>query len=164
MPSVYLETTIPSYLTAWPSHNLVMAAHQAITREWWETQLRRFELFASQLVIEEASAGDETASALRLTALDQITVLASTSTVEWIAVELARLALVPPNAAADAFHIGYASAYVMDYLLTWNCRHIVNAERWPEITNFLRRSGLHVPVACTPEELMGDLDETDDTI
>jgi hypothetical protein len=164
MPSVYLETTIPSYLTAWPSSNLVMAAHQAITREWWETQRQRFDLFTSQLVIEEASAGDEAASGLRLAALGDIAILASTPTVEWIAEELARLALVPPNAAADAFHIGYASAYAMRYLLTWNCRHIVNAERWPDIAGFLQQSGLHVPIACTPEELMGDLYETNDSI
>ena len=136
------------------------AAHQAITREWWEKRRHHFELFTSQLVIEEATDGDPIAANLRVASLAGITLLESSDTVEWIAGELERLALVPPNAAADAFHIGYASDYGIDYLWTWNCRHIANAERWPGIARFLAESGLHVPVVCTPEELMGDTNES----
>lgn len=159
MSSVYIETTIPSYLTAWPAKNLIAAAHQAITRDWWELRRHRFELFTSQLVIEEASAGDSLAAQLRLGALRDIPLLSSSDKVEWTAAELERRTLVPPNAGADAFHIGYASAHGVDYLLTWNCRHIANAERLPAIERFLADNGYHVPVVCTPEELMGDSDE-----
>ncbi|MFH1921209.1 MAG: type II toxin-antitoxin system VapC family toxin [Planctomycetota bacterium] len=162
MPSVYIETTIPSYLTAWPAKNLIAAAHQAITREWWERRRHGFELFTSQLVIEEVFAGDDAAAQLRLGALDGIPLLTSSNSVEWIAGELERLKLVPPNAAADGFHIAYSSVHAMGYLLTWNCRHIANAERLPAIERFLADSGFHVPIVCTPEELMGDADETDD--
>jgi hypothetical protein len=160
LPSVYIETTIPSYLTAWPAKNLIAAAHQALTREWWELRRHEFDLFTSQLVIEEGSTGDPSAAQVRLDVLQGIPRLVSSETVEWIAAELERLALLPPKASADAFHIGYASAHRVDYLLTWNCRHIANAERLPAIQKFLADNGHHVPVVCTPEELMGDSDET----
>lgn len=158
MASVYLETTIPSYLTAWPSRSLVAAAHQAITREWWTLRRADFELFVSQLVIAEISAGDPTAAALRLGSLAGIAMLPLTAEVEWVATEMERLGLVPPNAAADAFHVGYAAAHEIDYLLTWNCRHIANAERLPAIRDFLTENGFFVPIICTPEELMGNHD------
>lgn len=162
MQSVYIETTIPSYLTAWPARNLIAAAHQAITREWWALRRDTFELYVSQLVIVEASAGDPAAARLRLDALTGIPLLPSTDSVEWIAGELDRLGLVPPNAAADAFHVAFASVHAVDYLLTWNCRHIANAERLPAIEVFLRDNGFAVPNVCTPEELMGDVHTNDD--
>lgn len=161
MPSVYLETTIPSYLTAWPSRSLVAAAHQAITREWWTLRRADFELCVSQLVIAEISAGDATAARLRLDSITGIPTLPMTDEVEWIASEMERLGLVPPSAAADAFHVGYASAHSIDYLLTWNCRHIANAERLPAIRTFLQQNGFSIPIVCTPEELMGDHDNTE---
>ena len=160
MQSVYIETTIPSYLTAWPARNLIAAAHQAITREWWALRRDSFRLFVSQLVITEASAGDPAAAQLRLAALEGIPLLPSTESVEWIASEFERLGLVPANAAADAFHVAFASVHAVDYLLTWNCRHIANAERLPAIEVFLRDNGFSVPNVCTPEELMGDVDPT----
>lgn len=160
MQSVYIETTIPSYLTAWPARNLVAAAHQAITREWWSLRRECFRLFVSQLVITEVGEGDPVAAQLRLDSLAGIPILPSTDSVEWIATEMERLELVPKNAAADAFHIAYAAVHAVDYLLTWNCRHIANAERFPAIEVFLRDNGFAVPNVCTPEELMGDVDTT----
>jgi hypothetical protein len=115
-------------------------------------------LFTSQLVIVEATTGDASASQLRMDAMQGIPVLSLTNEVEWIAGELERLALVPPSAGADAFHIGYAAVHRTTYLLTWNCRHIANAERLPAIEAFLAEKGYHVPIVCTPEELMGDDD------
>jgi hypothetical protein len=162
VPSVYVETTIASYLTAWPTKNLVAAAHQAVTREWWATRRHRFELFTSQLVVEEASAGDVDAAQRRLATLQGIPRLELFGEVQWIAEELKRLGLVPKPAGADALHIGYASIHNLDYLLTWNCRHIANAEKLPAIEQFLADSGFHVPIVCTPEELMGDPDETNE--
>jgi hypothetical protein len=155
LQSVYIETTIPSYLTAWPARNLIAAAHQAITREWWSLRRDSFHMFISQLVITEASAAQ-----LRLEALAGIPLLPFTDSIEWIAGELARLGLVPSNAAADAFHVAFASVHAVDYLLTWNCRHIANAERLPAIETFLRDNGFSIPNVCTPEELMGNDDAT----
>jgi len=159
--SVYIETTIPSYLTAWPTRNLVTAAHQALTREWWDKRRITFELFTSELVLAEASAGDPTAAQLRLETLAGLTSLPFTDEVKSIGDELAARGLIPPNATADALHIAYAAAHQMKYLLTWNCRHIANAERLPAIEQFLEDQGFHVPIVCTPEELMGDVDEAD---
>ena len=156
MDSVYVETTIPSYLTSWPAKNLVAAAHQAITREWWDSRRDSFQLYTSQLVIVESRGGDASAAQLRIDALHGIPVLSLTKDVEWIAGELEEKQLVPPSAGADAFHIGYAAVHRMTYLLTWNCRHIANAERLPAIERFLAENGYHVPIVCTPEELMGD--------
>jgi hypothetical protein len=156
--TLYLESTIPSYLTAWPAKDLIAAAHQAITREWWELRREDFNLHSSQLVIEEVSAGDPRATEQRLAALQGIPLLALTETVEGIAKELSTRGLVPEGASADGFHIAYASAHQMKYLLTWNCRHIANAERLPAIEQFLEYNGLFVPIVCTPEELMGDED------
>lgn len=113
-------------------------------------------------MIEEVVAGDEAAAQLRLEALEGSPLLTLSDSVEWIAGELERRGLMPPNAAADGFHIAYSSVHAMDYLLTWNCRHIANAERLPAIETFLADFGFHVPIVCTPEELMGDSDETDD--
>lgn len=157
MDTVYIETTIPSYLTAWPANNLIAAAHQALTREWWELRRHYFELFTSQLTILEASAGDAAAAQLRLDALRGIPLLSSSESVEWIADNLERLKLVPAGAAADGFHIAYSAVHQMRYLLTWNCKHIANAERLPAVESFLAENGYHVPIVCTPEELMGDV-------
>ena len=140
------------------SAELDRGGHQAITREWWELRRDSFQLFVSQLVIVEASAGNPAAAQLRLDALAGIPLLPSTDSVEWIAAELERLGLVPVNAAADAFHVAFASVHAVDYLLTWNCRHIANAERLPSIEVFLRDNGFAVSNVCTPEELMGDVD------
>lgn len=161
MDSVYIETTIPSYLTAWPTKNLVTAAHQALTREWWDKRRTSFELFTSELVLAEAAAGDPTAARFRLEALADLTSLPFTDEVKLIGDELSARGLVPPNATADALHIAYAAAHRMTYLLTWNCRHIANAERLPAIEQFLEDQGCHIPIVCTPEELMGDVDEID---
>jgi hypothetical protein len=157
LPSLYLESTIPSYLTAWPAKDLIAAAHQAITREWWDLRREHFDLYSSQMVVEEISAGDPTAAEQRLAALNRVPLLALTESVEWIAGELSSHGLVPEGASADGFHIAYASAHQMKYLLTWNCRHIANAERLPAIERFLEQNGLFVPIVCTPEELMGDI-------
>jgi hypothetical protein len=161
LQSVYIETTIPSYLTAWPAKNLIVAAHQVMTRDWWERRRLDFQLYTSELVILEASAGDPVAAQLRLDALQGIPLVSATAAVEWIAAELESRGLVPPNAGADGFHIAYASVHDLDYLLTWNCRHIANAERLPAIEKFLAENGFPVPKVCTPEELMGDTNATD---
>ena len=106
-PKVYLETTIPSYLTAWPSRDLVKAAHQQVTREWWQNRAR-FDLYISQLVLREAGGGDAEAARLRLEALRGIPVLALSPAASALAQQLVQQGPLPENAVADALHIAIA--------------------------------------------------------
>jgi hypothetical protein len=153
-PRVYLETTIPSYLTAWPSRDLIMAARQQITREWWDARRDDFELFTSELVIDEASAGDSDAATRRLQTLANIAMLDSTIDAGVLADKLLNEIPLPPKAAADSLHIAIAATSGMDYLLTWNCTQIANAEFRGSIERICRESGFEPPIICTPEELL----------
>jgi hypothetical protein len=153
-PRVYLETTISSYLTAWTSRDLVMAAHQQVTREWWDSRRADFDLFVSQLVLQEAAAGDPDAAARRIESLREIPVLGLSEAAADLAQELVRRVPLPERAALDALHIGIATVNGMDYLLTWNCKHIANATYQPRIGLVCRDQGYEPPVICTPEELL----------
>jgi hypothetical protein len=125
-PKVYLETTIPSYLTAWLSRDLIKAAHQQITREWWQSRAR-FDLYISQIVLREASGGDAEAARLRLEALTGIPVLTLSPAASILAQQLVTQGPLPEQTTVDALHIAIAVVNGMDYLLTWNCTHIANA-------------------------------------
>jgi predicted nucleic acid-binding protein len=154
--SVYLETTISSYLASRPSRDLILAAHQAITREWWERRREDFDLYVSQYVVDEAGDGDSEAAARRLRALEGIPVLETTAAVVSLGEALVRARVVARRAAIDALHLAVASVHGMDILLTWNCKHLANAERVPEILRVIRAHGHEPPIICTPEELMGE--------
>jgi predicted nucleic acid-binding protein len=151
-PRVYVETTIPSYLTAWPSRDLLRVAHQQMTREWWDRRAA-FDLFVSPLVLVECQAGDPTAAADRLAAVAGLPLLDPTEEVAALAEALARAVPIPPRAAADAVHIATAAVHGMQYLLTWNCTHIANAALRPRIEAACRAAGCEPPLICTPEEL-----------
>jgi hypothetical protein len=151
-PTIYLETTIPSYLTAWPSRDLVRAAHQQITREWWARR-DKFDLYSSRLVVQECQAGDAQAAADRLAALRGIPLLAQEDEVGELAEALVRDVPLPEKAVADALHIATAAVHGMQYLLTWNCTHIANATLRPRIEAVCRAAGFEPPLICTPEEL-----------
>lgn len=153
-PKVYLETTIPSYLAAWTSRDLIMAAHQQITREWWETRRQGFELFISQLVFQEIMAGDPNAAARRLELIRDLAALKVVEAADDLAAELVRQVPLPERAALDALHIAIAAICGMDYLLTWNCKHIANAAYQPRIQSICRAVGFEPPVICTPEALL----------
>ena len=153
-PKVYLETTIPSYLTARPSRDLVTAAHQQITREWWDTRRHAFDLFISQMVIDEASAGDPDAAARRLEALAPLSLLDPRAEGADLAQALIEQVPLPVSATADALHIAIAVVNGMDYLLTWNCTHIANAVLRSQIETVCRSKGFAVPIICTPDELL----------
>jgi len=149
-----VETTIPSYLTAWRSPELVMAARQQITREWWDVERPGFELFISQLVIEEARAGDPVAAARRLEVLEGIPLLQRNEEGDALTDVLIRELSLPNKAAADAGHIALAVVNGIDFLLTWNCTHIANAMFLPVIESVCASFGYAAPVICTPEQLM----------
>ena len=150
---VYIETTVVSYLTGWPSRDIVIAAHQQITKEWWDKR-SRFELYVSQIVMQEAESGDAEAAKLRVRALEDINVLELSPEARVLADELIRQDAIPDKAVLDAFHIGIAVVNGMDYLLTWNCSHIANASMRHKIESICRLIGYEPPVICTPEELM----------
>ena len=153
-PRVYLETTIPSYLTAWVSRDLVTAGHQQTTREWWDARRKDFDFFVSQFVIDEAGAGDPDAARRRLEMLVNVPLLDPGPDVHTLAGELMKRVPLPPNAAADSLHIAIATIHGIDYLLTWNCTHIANAALRPRIEGVCRDYGYEPPVICTPEELL----------
>lgn len=159
-PKVYLETTIASYLTAWPSRDLVMAANQETTREWWANRKDAFELFVSQTVIKESTAGDPDAANRRLEFLKPFPRLDITEEVESLAAKLIADVPLPPKAQADALHIAVAAVNKMNYLLTWNCTHIANATLRSRIEAVCRSQGYEPPVVCTPQEMLerGDQD------
>lgn len=152
MPTVYVETTIVSYLTARRSSDLVLAAHQALTRDWWRGR-KAYHLRISQLVIDEAAAGDPAMQTRRLRALQGISVLPLTNAATRLARELVRKGALPEKATVDAFHIGVAAAHEVTYLLTWNCKHLANATMRSTIEDVCRSEGLQPPIICTPEEL-----------
>lgn len=150
---VYLETTIISYLTALPSRDIVHAAHQQITREWW-AQRDRFDLFVSQAVSEEAARGDAEAAGRRMAALAGIPVLTVGREVSDLATRFVAVRAIPEKAVVDAIHVAAAVVHGMDYLLTWNCTHIANASVRSKIESICWEAGLQPPMICTPEELM----------
>lgn len=151
--SIYVETSIVSYLTARPNRDLVRAAHQQVTRDWWATR-DAFDLYISQLVLDEASAGDVGAATQRLAALRELPLLELTPEVTALGIQLLREAALPHKAGADAFHIAFATVHGIDFLLTWNCTHIANATMRPKIEAICRASGFDPPVICTPLELV----------
>jgi len=150
---VYVETTVLSYLTALPSRDLVLTAHQQLTAEWWQRR-HRFDLFVSEAVLQEAAGGEPSAAARRMAALEGISVLELTGSVVELARALVAGHAVPATAVVDAVHIAVAAVHGMDFLLTWNCTHIANAVTRGMIERLCRAAGLVPPVICTPEELM----------
>jgi predicted nucleic acid-binding protein len=155
-PAVYLETTVIGYATSRPSGDVVVAARQQVTREWFARRAPAYELFVSQLVATEASGGDEEAARERAVFLRRIPLLAITDAAGELAAQLVADGAVPKTAAEDALHIAVAAVHGVDYLVTWNCRHIANATMRQAIERTCRDAGYEPPVICTPEELMDD--------
>ena len=151
---VYIETTVISYLTARPNRDVVIAGHQKITRDWWQTCRKRFDVVASQLVVREASAGDSRAAQERLAKLATLTLLEVTEEAVLLAQELVSTGAVPEKAAEDALHLAIAVTNGVEYLLTWNCKHLANATMRTKIEDVCRSAGYEPVIICTPEELL----------
>jgi predicted nucleic acid-binding protein len=152
-PRVYIETTIVSYLTAWPSREIIMAANQEVTREWWASQRGDFDLVVSQVVLDESSAGDSDAAQRRWEVLKDLPRLEITEEAEELAAALVAALRLPPKARADALHIAISAVNGINYLLTWNCTHIANATLRLQIDAVCRSAGFEPPVICTPQEM-----------
>jgi hypothetical protein len=155
MESVYIETTIISYLASRPSRDLLVAAHQQITHEWWDRRRRLFECYISQVVLEEVRAGDDDAARRRMETIGEFAVLEATPEAEALTRAIVRSRAIPKRAVRDAAHIGVAAVSDMDYLLTWNCRHLANGQIIRAVSEICAAYGYRMPVMCTPEELMG---------
>jgi predicted nucleic acid-binding protein len=156
MVRLYLETSVVSYLTARPSSDIITAARQLLTDRWWSLRRANFEILVSELVLEEAARGDAAAAARRLAVLAAIPILGITPAAAELAETIVRAHLLPASAFPDALHIAVASVHAVEYLLTWNCSHIANAELLPRVTILVEDTGLSMPFVCTPEELLGD--------
>lgn len=155
-PKIYIETSIPSYLTARPSNDIRAMANQNTTLEWWENQRHKFELLVSEFVIAEVGLGHPEAARRRLEAIADLPELSVTAAAKLLAKALMREGPIPEQAEVDAYHISVATVNGMEYLLTWNCTHIANAAIRPQIEAICRKYGFEPPIICTPQELMGE--------
>jgi predicted nucleic acid-binding protein len=155
MESVYLETTFISYLVARPSRDLLVAAHQQATQEWWANRRSVFQCCVSQVVIDEASAGDPAEVQKRLAIIGAMPALEITEDAESLTRAIMAAGILPAHAIRDAAHIAVAAIHAIDYLLTWNCKHLANAQTARRITLVCEKQGQRMPTICTPEELMG---------
>jgi hypothetical protein len=153
MPTVYLETTIPSYLTARLSNFIVVAGQQMITREWWETAHEHYELYVSEAVLEECRAGDPLVAEKRFELVKALPVLAINDRIISLAETYWNLLSIPEKAKIDALHLAFAVAYELDYLLTWNCKHLAHGEVRTKLHRYNQEHGLFEPMIVTPQEL-----------
>jgi hypothetical protein len=147
-PPLYLETTIPSYLVARRSRDLRLAADQETTEEWWETQRQNYDLYISQFVCTEVERGDSRAAAERVALLQGVPVLPELDAARHLADALVAAGLIPSQAPLDAAHIATATVHAMDYLLTWNCKHIHNVATLRHIERLCERLGYNCPIIC----------------
>ena len=154
--AVYIETSILGYLTARSTKNLILAANMEITKDWWESRRNAFILYASEAVLEEVAQGDGAMAVQQLEILRDFPLLALNQAVQVLAAQFLTRSNLPPKAKVDAIHIAAATVHGMDYLLTWNCKHIANAQIQGKLAEISLDLGYVLPILCTPNELMGE--------
>ncbi len=154
-PKVYVETSVVSYLVGRRGGDVIQLSHQRITTAWWMVR-GRYSLYVSDLVLQEAAAGDASAAARRLAVIERLPILHVSEEAINLASEIMQATRLPKKANADALHIALAAAHGMDYLVSWNCRHIANVLLRGTIESACRSVGFEPPAICTPEEILGD--------
>lgn len=154
--SLYFDTSVIGYMTIRPSTNLITASNSVITRNWWDTRRQNFTLYISEVVLEELARGDQEIATKRLELISELPLLAINEAVEELAQQFLIKSNLPPKASDDALHIALATVYQVDYLLTWNCKHIANAQIQKKLPQISIQSGYQLPTICTPYELIGD--------
>ncbi|NEP58807.1 MAG: type II toxin-antitoxin system VapC family toxin [Symploca sp. SIO2G7] len=154
--TVYIETSFVGYLTARPNNNLIFMANLEITQRWWNTRRSQFILYISQVVLDEAAMGEPEMSAKRLEVLENLPILKLNEAVRDLGTQFLTKSNLPPKASDDAIHIAAATVHGLDYLLTWNCKHIANAQIQRKLAEVCLDFGYQLPVICTPYELMGE--------
>lgn len=151
--SVYLENSVISYYTSRPTSDPIASAHREITQNWWPVAIKKYDIFISRLVIEEAIRGDINAASKRLEEIKNFTILEKTEDTENLSKIYEIELKIPPKAVGDAGHLAIACLNKIDYLATWNCAHICNAEIIKKLTKLNKQLGVHMPIICTPEQL-----------
>ena len=157
--TVHIETSVVSYLTARPTGDLLAAAWTKIMVDWWETRRNRFDLYTSDVTVEEAGRGNPEAGRRRLEALAGIPILPITEAVFGLSKALLQGRALPANALDDALHVAVSAVHAVDYLLTWNFRHLDNAETKPIMRRVCILHGHPGPEICAPQELMGGFED-----
>lgn len=153
-PTVYVETTIPSYLAAYPSRDLIVAAHQQLTHDWWINERQNYALYISEVVLSECQSGDPAAAQRRFSYIESLPLLPLTDDVLTLAKLYIAAMGIPERSALDALHLACAVVHKVDYLLTWNCKHLAHGEIRRTLQEFNGQNGLAIPMLVTPEELM----------
>jgi hypothetical protein len=153
--TIYIETSILGYLTARPSRDIVVSANIQITREWWDIRRSDFQLYSSQAVVKETSQGDAAIASQRLEIIRNLALLDLNQSVLDLAEQFLGRSNLPAKADVDAVHIAAATVHGMDYLLTWNCKHIANAQIQGKLAEISLDFGYELPILCTPYELLG---------
>jgi hypothetical protein len=156
METIYIETTVVSYLVANPGQDAILAAHQQLTRQWWQDERQRYQCVTSREVLREAGMGDAEMSRRRAEALAGLTVLNVGDSARKLARAIMAEKILPPAAVSDAVHAVVASQHQVNILLTWNCRHLANPHSLGKLREFMARHGLALPEICTPIELVGE--------
>ena len=156
-PTVYIETTILGHLTSRLPNDLIVAGNMVATRRWWMKAADRFDLVTANMVLIEASQGDPQASSERLRAAATLRIIPASSAAEGLAELLVTHGALPKKARVDAFHVAMAAVHGIEYLATWNCRHLANAAMRAKIRDICRDGGFNAPVICTPLELSQEI-------
>ena len=152
--TVYIETTIVSYLTGRPSSDLLIAARQLLTRQWWDEESKNHVLLVSNVVLEEIAEGDAGQAAKRMALIEGLAVIEISDNVKDVAESLIFKCSIPENSYYDALHIAICAVYGIDLLLTWNCKHLANPFMLPKIYSVLQALGYSSPLIVTPEQLL----------
>jgi len=155
-PTLYMETTIPSYLLAEPSRDVLVLVRQEITRMWWKRDQSRYAIFVSAVVMTEATRGDRKAAEKRAEFLEQFSVLDTMPGIQPLIELYLDKSVVPIGNAEDAAHLAFASIHKIEFLCTWNFKHLANPFALRRLREVNEKKGLFVPQVCTPEELLGE--------
>ena len=160
-PKLYVETSIVSYITSRPSRDVVINANQQLAQEWWESR-HNFDLFVSELVIDEVSKGEMLMANKRLDLISGILLIDFNDEAKDLAKEILRQNVLPLKATLDVFHIAVTVVHEIDFLLTLNCKHIANAFIFRRIEKICSKFGYETPIVCTPQEILEKENEIDD--
>jgi len=155
-PKLYLESTIPSYLAARPSRDVILAGQQKCTHDWWSKRAAHFEIFVSDVVADEIATGEVAMATKRMELIKPFVRLEGSKTAEALTNALIHGGPLPKKAARDAAHIALSAAHGMHFLLTWNCTYIANAMMYGKVREICAAHGCECPVICTPEELLAE--------
>ncbi|MBI2505568.1 MAG: type II toxin-antitoxin system VapC family toxin [Candidatus Latescibacteria bacterium] len=161
-PALYLETSIASYLASRPSPNLITRAKQDLTWQWWSGSQSAFDIYISEIVLQEAGTGDPERAARRLELLEGFSLLPITTQVLELGERYLKHLGLADNARVDLLHLACAVVHDLDYLMTWNLTHLANAIVRRRLQNLNTQWGLPIPVVATPEELLISPQEAQD--